>query len=218
MLQQAFQQRCVKCHGKDGRVEGEIQLAALRSADDLMTQPAQVRKLIEALDTGGMPPEEEPALDESARAGMVSRLRKVLHAAVSSRTELPLTPIRRMNRFQYNNAVRDLFELNVEVFPLPERMLREYGDYFQPQTGKMPDKLTAGCRPLGKSQLIEKRLSGVTPFPQDLRAEHGFDNRGDHLSLSPLLLEYFFKLSRSVVESADFTAQTCGIWKKFFES
>ena len=89
MLQQAFQQRCVKCHGKDGRVEGKVRLVELRSADDLMTQPAQVRKLIEAFDTRGMPPEEEPALDESVRAGLVERLRKVLHAAVPSRTELP---------------------------------------------------------------------------------------------------------------------------------
>ena len=216
IVQQVFQQRCVKCHGQDGRVEGKVKLVDLKSANDLVAQPALVQNLIEVLDTGSMPPEEEPALDEAMRKTLVARLRKVLHVAISSQTELPRAPIRRMNRFQYNNAVRDLFQLNVEVFPLPERMLREYGDYFQPQTGKMPEKLTAGCRPLGKSQLIEKRLSGVTPFPQDLRAEHGFDNRGDHLSLSPLLLEYFFKLSRSVVDSADFNPQTCGIWQEFF--
>jgi hypothetical protein len=80
----------------------------------------------------------------------------------------------------------------------------------------MPEQLRAGSRPLGKSQLIEKHLAGVTPFPQDLRAEHGFDNRGDHLSLSPLLLESFLKLSRSIIESADFNAKTCGIWNTFF--
>ena len=216
VVPQVFQQRCVKCHGKGGRVEGKVKLVDLKSIDDLVTKPALVRNLIEVLDTGAMPPEEEPVLDEAMRTTLVARLRKVLHVAVSSQTELPRAPIRRMNRFQYNNAVQDLFQLNVEVFPLPERMLREYGDYFQPQTGKMPEKLTAGCRPLGKSQMIEKCLTGVTPFPQDLRAEHGFDNRGDHLSLSPLLLEYFFKLSRSVVDSADFNPQTCGIWQEFF--
>jgi hypothetical protein len=121
-----------------------------------------------------------------------------------------------MNRFQYNNAIVDLFQLNVVVFPLPERMLREHGGYFQPHTGKMPDQLKVGSRPLGKSQLIERRLAGVTPFPQDLRAEHGFDNRGDHLTLSPILLESFLRLSRSIVESADFNDETCGIWSDFF--
>ena len=120
-----------------------------------------------------------------------------------------------MNRFQYNNAVQDLFELQVDVFALPERMLRAYG-YFRPETGKMPENLKAGSRPLGKSQLIGKRLAGVAPFPQDLRAEHGYDNRGDHLTLSPLLLESFLNLSRSIVESEDFNEKTSGVWTQLF--
>src|SRR5680860_923128 len=95
-------------------------------------------------------------------------------------------------------------------------MLREYGNYFKPQSGSMPDKVKVGSRPLGKSQLIEKHLAGVTPFPQDLRAEHGFDNRADHLTLSPLLLESFLKLSRSIVDSPDFDASRCGVWAEFF--
>ena len=32
------------------------------------------------------------------------------------------------------------------------------------------------------------------------RAEHGFDNRGDHLTLSPLLMESFLQLSQTIVE------------------
>ena len=82
--------------------------------------------------------------------------------------------------------------------------MREHGNYFKPETGKMAENVTVGSRPLGKSQMIEKRLAGVAAFPQDLRAEHGFDNRGDHLSLSPLLMESFLKLGQSVVESDDF--------------
>ncbi len=95
-------------------------------------------------------------------------------------------------------------------------MLREYGDYFKPQTGVMPLTLKAGSRPLGKSQMIEPRLAGVAPFPQDLRAEHGYDNQADHLSLSPLLMESFLKLSRSIVESSDFNEKTCGVWPSLF--
>ena len=94
-------------------------------------------------------------------------------------------------------------------------MLREYG-YFRPETGEMPENLKAGSRPLGKSQLIDKRLAGVAPFPQDLRAEHGYDNRGDHLTLSPLLLESFLKLGTSIVESEDFSDRTSGAWARFF--
>jgi mono/diheme cytochrome c family protein len=216
VLRPLFRQRCVKCHGKEGVTEGDVNLFELGEAADLAARPQLIRDLVDALDSEYMPPEDEPQLPAEQRAKVVAELQQLLHYAVAAQSEVPRTPLRRMNRFQYNNAVQDLFELNVVVFPLPERMMREHGDYFQPQSGKMPEKLNAGSRPLGKSQLIERRLAGVTPFPQDLRAEHGFDNQGDHLSLSPLLLESLLRLSRSIVESEDFNPQTCGIWNEFF--
>lgn len=80
----------------------------------------------------------------------------------------------------------------------------------------MPSTVRVGNRPLGKSQLIAPRLNGVAPFPQDRRAEHGFDNRADLITLSPLLMESFLTLSRSIVHSPDFGPDTCGIWKSFF--
>ncbi len=209
-----FQERCGKCHGAQVKVEGDINLLDLDNAADLTGNLQLLRDLVDVLDSETMPPEEESPLPPDQRSKLVAHLKALFREAVSSQKTFPRTPIRRMNRFQYSNAVQDLLELNVEVFALPERMLRDYG-YFQPATGKMPDQLKAGSRPLGKSQLIGKRLAGVAPFPQDLRAEHGFDNRGDHLSLSPLLLESFFKLSHSIVESDDFNEKTCGIWQTF---
>jgi mono/diheme cytochrome c family protein len=218
ILQPTLEQSCVKCHGKNGKVKGKVNLLELKSAADLTKNPELIRKLIEALDLKEMPPEDEPALPAEKRTQLVATLKDLLHAAIATQTSSPRSPIRRMNRFQYNNAVQDLFNLKVEVFALPERMLREHGNYFNPVSGKMPDSLKAGSRPLGKSQLIDKRrLAGVAPFPQDLRAEHGFDNRADHLSLSPLLLESLLQLSDSIVESEDFNSRHCGIWKEFFD-
>ncbi|QDV17149.1 hypothetical protein Pan153_17840 [Gimesia panareensis] len=216
VIQPVFQQNCVKCHGKNKKVEGEVNLLRLENADQLVSTPETLKDLIEAVDSGYMPPESEQPLSEKTRKQLVAGLKAYLKQSIESAGALPATPIRRMNRFQYNNAVQDLFELKVEVFSLPERMMREYDNYFRPQTGKMPPEVRVGSRPLGKSQLIEKRLGGVAAFPQDLRAENGFDNRGDHLSLSPLLLESFLRLSRSIVTSADFNSKTCGIWKEFF--
>ena len=211
----AFRQHCVTCHGQHGEPSGNVNLFALRRSSDLTKNPELLRTLVMALDTGVMPPPGAPPLAGETRQQLVEELRSLLHAAASAHRALPRTPMRRMNRFQYNNAVQDLFELRVDVFALPERMLREYG-YFQPETGKMPDEVTAGSRPLGKSQLIGKRLAGVAPFPQDLRAEHGYDNRGDHLTLSPLLLESFLRLGLSIVESPDFNELTCGSWARLF--
>lgn len=205
----------MQCHGAHGEPSGGVDLASIRTRADLAAAPELVRDVVRALDSGLMPPQGAGALSDVSRRTLVSELRALLHEVVASQTARPQTPIRRMNRFQYANAVQDLFDLNVEVFALPERMVRDYG-YFQPATGTMPDVLKAGSRPLGKSQLIGKRLAGVAPFPQDLRAEHGFDNRGDHLTLSPLLLESFLRLSRSIVESEDLNWETSGVWPALF--
>ena len=214
-----FQQSCVKCHGKSGKAKGEVNLLKIRTAADLTADLERLQAVIEVLDAGEMPPEKEPALQPGVRAAAVKQLRHLLRAATLAQGFAP-TPIRRMNRLQYSNAVQDLFGLKVMVFPLPERMMRDRSGYFQKALAapnkRMPQTITVSSRMLGKSALIEPRLAGVGPFPQDLRADHGFDNRGDHLSLSPILMEAFFTLSRRIVQSSNFDGRTVGIWKTFF--
>ncbi|WP_250932120.1 DUF1592 domain-containing protein [Aporhodopirellula aestuarii] len=206
---------CVKCHGANDELEGDVDLLRL-DEDSLRADVELIQSLIDVLELEEMPPEDEPALNPQLRTSLVAELNAIMHEAIAKETIFARTPVRRMNRFQYNNAVIDLFDLQCTVFTLPERMMREHGNYFQPATGKMPDHVIVGSRPLGKSQLIERRLAGVAAFPQDLRAEHGFDNRGDHLSMSPLLMEAFLGLGESVTQSPDFNATNVGIWDKFF--
>ena len=211
-----LKQHCVKCHGQADVVEGDMDLLKFSKNSERPHDPESIQRIIDALELGAMPPEDEPKLDPESRDRIVEELQKLFTKSLIDMKRYPRTPIRRMNRFQYNNAVQDLFQLNCNVFTLPERILREHGNYFQPASQKMPQTVGVGSRPLGKSQMIEPRLAGVAAFPQDLRAEHGFDNRGDHLSLSPLLLESFLKLSRSILESPDFNSGSCGIWNSFF--
>ena len=210
-----FGSHCVKCHGEGGIEKGKVNLLEIKTSATLSKNIDLLQDLIDVINNGDMPPEGESELKPIDRKRVVSELRGILNDVVAKGGLIPKTPIRRMNRFQYNNAVKDLFELNVEVFSLPEKMMRSYG-YFDPASGKIPDTVHVGSRPLGKSQMIEPRLAGVGPFPQDLRAEHGFDNRGDHLSLSPIQMEDFYKLSQSIVNSDTFTAKHCGIWDDFF--
>ncbi len=215
-LKHFFRDHCIGCHGESGEVNGEVDLLKAANSDALDTDAELLGELIKVIEFGEMPPEGEPELTPEVRDQILGLLQSRLQKVVAATRPFDQAPIRRMNRFQYNNAVTDLFELNCVVFTLPERMMREHRNYFRPETGRMPDRVTVGSRPLGKSQLIEQRLAGVTPFPQDLRAEHGFDNRGDHLSLSPLLMQSFLKLARSITESPDFTPERVGIWNEFF--
>lgn len=213
-----FQEHCVRCHGEKGKVKGDLNLREIKVPADLGDDPKRLQSIIEAIEFEEMPPEDEPPLAPAVREKLLADLTRALHGSLAKSASLSHTPIRRMNRFQYNNAVTDLFDLKCVVFSLPERMMRDGKDYFQPQTGRMAATVLVGSRPLGKSQMIEPRLNGVAAFPQDLRAEHGFDNRGDHLSLSPLLMEAFLNLGQSIMESPDFVAKNVGIWSTFFEA
>ena len=213
-----LREHCIQCHGKDGKVKGKTNLLEIENLNQLSADPKLLQNIIDVIDFNEMPPEDEAPLPAERRQHFLKDLKLLQSSNLQAKDSRPHTPVRRMNRFQYNNAVIDLFDLNGVVFSLPENMMREHKNYFRPETGKMPDKVTVGSRPLGKSQLIERRLAGVAPFPQDLRAEHGFDNRGDHLSLSPLLLESFLKLGQSIVASHDFNPKNVGIWQWFFKA
>ena len=217
-IEGSFESYCIECHGMKGKVKGEVNLISFTEGKDLKGDPELLQTIMEVIDFGEMPPEGNQPIDNTERKMIVAELKKLLAESVSgSEEDLIKAPIRRMTRFQYANAVKDLLELKVEVFPLPEKMMRDRSGYFKPASGKMPAKMMVSSRPLGKSGLIEPRMDGVAPFPQDLRAEHGYDTQGDHLSLSPLLMEDFFRLSQSIVKSPSFNQKNVGVWTQYFE-
>ena len=213
---EVFQKSCVQCHGKDGKVKGKVNLLEISDLNHLKGDPELLQDIIDAIDFEEMPPEDEPQIEAGERKQLLADLEALRLEVVSAKKSFAPTPIRRMNRFQYHNAVQDLFGLNCTVYSLPERMIRDHQGYFKPASGKMAEQVRVGSRPLGKSQLIEPRLAGVAAFPQDLRAEHGFDTQADHLSMSPLLMESFLKLGQSITGSKDFGPRRVGIWKEFF--
>ena len=141
-----FQESCIKCHGKDSKVKGKVNLLKIRSTADLTSDLERLQTIIEVLDAREMPPEKEPALKPAVRAAAVKELRGLLAAAALVEKGFAPTPIRRMNRLQYNNAVQDLFELKVSVFPLPEKMMRDRNGYFakalKSKEKKMPETVT----------------------------------------------------------------------------
>ena len=217
VLQPALVAHCVKCHGKGIKVNGKVNLLNLKSSSDLMRQPNLLDAMITALEDQQMPPENKPPLEAKTRQSMIRFLKALLKRSLAAKIFAP-TPIRRMNRFQYNNAVVDLLELERSIFPLPEKLMRRYMDYFHPESRKMPPEVRVASRPLGKDVdgARAEGFIGVAAFPQDLRAEHGYDNRADHLTLSPLLMESFLRLSHTIVESRDLKPEECRSWNRFF--
>jgi hypothetical protein len=216
-LRDTFQAHCIKCHGKGGKVKGKVNLLELKSTNDLMAKPDLIEALVKVLHDREMPPEDELALEDADRKQMVDRLREILGNVASSQAFIPV-PMRRMNRFQYNNSVVDLLELDRDVFQLNERLMRRRSDYFNPSSKKMPREVRVSSRPLSKDidNQRPEGFRGVSVFPQDKRAEHGFDNRADHLTISPLLMESFLKLSQTIAGSPDINSKECHSWDWLF--
>lgn len=217
VVQTAIARHCVKCHGRGADIQGELNLKQLMSSGELLRRADVLEEIIGVLERREMPPEGEAPLAPDLRQSIIRHLRVVLKRLLVT-TEFARTPIRRMNRFQYNNAVVDLLELERDIFYLPEKLMRRYSDYFEPQLGNMASELRVANRPLGKDVdgARAEGFVGVGAFPQDLRAEHGFDNRADHLTLSPLLMESFLRLSQTIVASHDLNPEECGSWENFF--
>ena len=211
-----LQNYCYDCHGLK-KTKGKVDLTNYNTWSDLEKNPELIEKLIDVLGKNEMPPEEnkQPSNDQLKLVSL--GLDKAFKNATAARNE-SVVPVRlrRMNRFEYGNVVRDLFDLESWVYSINDRIIRDHNNYFRPETGKMPDVARVGNRIMGLQQMLENRLFGVQAFPKDPPAENGFNNRGDHLSMTPTLMKAFLELSRSVLNANNFD-KNCRAWNDLFQ-
>lgn len=112
-IQPLFKKYCFQCHG------GDIQEADLR-IDDLNANlvegqhGGQWSEILDALNRGDMPPENEPQPSAQERDKIVNWLSSEINrAAVLRRSTGGQVTLRRLTRDQYNNTMRDL--LGIEM-------------------------------------------------------------------------------------------------------
>ena len=209
-IKPAFAKSCNKCHGEK-KVKGKVNLEQLTSRKQLLANPSLIEEMVDVIQFNDMPPEDEPQLDAKVRDRLLTELKQILEEAAIAKGHGP-SPIQRLNRYQYNNVIRDLFGLKVDPFALPEKLMTRYDGYLRNSSGTMPDQVQVA------SDTLKPRLGmqDVKAFPKDLRASHGYDNQADQLTLSPLLLDSFLKLSQSILASPDFTPKLVGRWDELF--
>ena len=195
--------RCYGCHGDNGNVKGKINLREIKTRDDFLKNIEITEKIVDALNFKEMPPEDEKQLTAKEHEMMSTLFGSYLDAYIKESASLKSIVMRRMNRYEYNNAVKDLLQLKGDVYPLPEKVIRS-SSYFNPSSGKFPNSIRLSNRALGKNQIEQHILTGVSPFAIDLQSEHGFNNRGDELSVSPIMVETFLNLGRSIVNAPEF--------------
>jgi len=182
---------CVKCHRQAGKGEeakagpkGDVNLAMLKTEKDLLSNGEVIGQLIDVLDSYDMPPDTEPEIADAEREKVIGLLKQSLKESVQQEN-IRRSRVRRLNRFQYNYTVRDLFGLDRDVFALPEKLMTRHSNYLGKSSARMPEQVRVASYALNP----RPGLTNVKAFPKDLRAAHGFDNQSNQLTMSPLLLE-----------------------------
>jgi len=110
-------QYCADCHDSDMK-KGGLDLVSLNAAD--MTQHPEIwEKVFRKLRTRQMPPAAEPRPNEDEYKVITSRLAASLDSAEAKNPNPGRTEtFRRLNRTEYQNAIRDLLALDIDAAAL----------------------------------------------------------------------------------------------------
>ncbi|MEI7986080.1 MAG: DUF1592 domain-containing protein [Armatimonadota bacterium] len=145
---------CVSCHS-DKVAPGGVRLTKGMSGTEALKDPALWNRVAKNLANKHMPPQGSPMPTDAQRKSFVTWV-DTSFAQNCNLADPGKVTLRRLNREEYNNSVRDL--LGVSIRPADD-------------------------------------------FPND-DVGYGFDNIGDVLSMSPLLMEKYLSASEKLVKSA----------------
>jgi hypothetical protein len=108
---------CAKCHDADTK-KGELNLESV-VAEDLTRHPEVWEKVARRLRARQMPPAEKKRPTESAYQAVLAPLERALDEAAAKHPNAGRTDtVRRLNRTEYQNAIRDLLALDIDAAAL----------------------------------------------------------------------------------------------------
>lgn len=114
-----LQGHCVKCHTGE-KAEGKFRVDTLPFAVTSVAEAERWQKVLNALNSGTMPPDEEKQPESRAKADFLDDL---AHALVAARRGLGdqtgTILMRRLNRREYRNSLRTLLGVATNVDELP---------------------------------------------------------------------------------------------------
>ncbi len=150
-----FAQSCGKCHNP-ADADGGLDVSLYGSLDSLSSRREGWEKILGALRAGDMPPSDEPRSQPRIDALVAFLDAELARIDASARPDPGRVTLRRLNRTEYTNTIRDLLA-------------------------------------------VEFRAE--ESFPADDSGE-GFDNIGDVLTVSPLLMEKYLVAAEGIAERA----------------
>ena len=141
---------CAACHNERTKT-GNLALDAI-DFTKVAANAEPLERVVRKLGTGSMPPQGMPRPDKATHDALVAFLAGELDRAAAASPDPGRAVLRRLNRTEYANAIRDLLDLDINVSSL---------------------------------------------LPVD-NSSYGFDNIGDVLGVSPVLMERYLTAARRI--------------------
>ncbi len=147
---------CVECHG-DKDPQADLNLVIDRTPESMLKRRSVWENVVEMVSNGQMPPHDKPRPDQAEVDQFVGIINALFDEIdLHSKPDPGRVTVRRLNRTEYNNTVRDLMMID---------------------------------------------FNAAEDFPSD-DIGHGFDNIGDVLTMSPVLMERYLSAAESIVQKA----------------
>ncbi len=114
-----FQEHCVSCHGEE-KQKGKFRIDELPSSIDTIETAEKWQKVLNQMNSGEMPPEDEKQPDNTAKADLLADLAEVMVAARKNLGDQKgVITMRRLNRREYRNTLREMLGIEINVSELP---------------------------------------------------------------------------------------------------
>jgi mono/diheme cytochrome c family protein len=112
------EQYCVTCHNQRAKTGGLALDAPTVDIAAPAAHPEIWERVVRRIGTRSMPPHGSPRPHDAAYAQLTGWLESELDRAAAARPGQGRFPIRRLNRIEYANAIRDLLDLQVDASSL----------------------------------------------------------------------------------------------------
>ena len=111
---------CLRCHPADGEESG-VRLDDLPFEITTVATAERWQKVLNVLNSGEMPPDDEPQPAAEVKIDFLADLSNALVAARKTIGDQGrIATLRRLNRREYKNTLRDLLDAEVDVASLPD--------------------------------------------------------------------------------------------------
>ncbi len=123
-LQSFSKTYCIQCHGENDP-KGERRLDQVSLTVEHADRLIDLRDILDQLILGEMPPKDAKQPTADQRSAIIEQLTKSIESAQVAEDKNAQTVLRRLNRREYLNTIRDLFDFDMAMFDPTSKFPRD---------------------------------------------------------------------------------------------